>query len=79
MDKPQELIHPRDEIMQTMDRIYRYRMTTTSGGNLSIRDEEDIWIGRDGELEGAVIFLAAPSSSFVTGVILPVDGGWSAW
>ena len=31
--------------MQTMDRIYRYRMTTTSGGNLSIREESgDIWI-----------------------------------
>lgn len=31
--------------MRTMDRIYRYRMTTTSGGNLSIRDDsEDIWI-----------------------------------
>ena len=27
-----------------MDRIYRYRMTTTSGGNLSIRDGDDIWI-----------------------------------
>ncbi len=39
------LIHPRDEIMRTMDRIYRYRMTTTSGGNLSVRDTEDnIWI-----------------------------------
>lgn len=31
--------------MQTMDRIYRYRMTTTSGGNLSIHDKDaDIWI-----------------------------------
>ncbi|KAA1258781.1 L-fuculose phosphate aldolase [Rubripirellula obstinata] len=31
--------------MRTMDRIYRYRMTTTSGGNLSIRDDNgDIWI-----------------------------------
>lgn len=40
-----DYLHPRDEIMQTMDRIYRYRMTTTSGGNLSIRDESgDIWI-----------------------------------
>lgn len=40
-----ELIHPRDEIMQTMERIYRYRMTTTSGGNLSIRGESgEIWI-----------------------------------
>ena len=42
---PRSLIHPRDEIMQTMSRIYGYRMTTTSGGNLSIRDEAgDIWI-----------------------------------
>lgn len=39
------LVHPRDQIMQTMDRIYRYRMTTTSGGNLSIREPSgDIWI-----------------------------------
>ena len=41
----QALLHPRDDIMKTMERIYRYRMTTTSGGNLSIRDEVgDIWI-----------------------------------
>ncbi|MEJ7594185.1 MAG: class II aldolase/adducin family protein [Planctomycetaceae bacterium] len=40
-----DLVHPRDAIMQTMDRIYRYRMTTTSGGNLSIRDDNgDVWI-----------------------------------
>lgn len=40
-----QLTHPRDQIMQTMDRIYRYRMTTTSGGNLSIRDDSgDVWI-----------------------------------
>src|SRR3954469_13811467 len=39
------LIHPRDEIIRTMERIYRYRMTTTSGGNLSIREENgDVWI-----------------------------------
>ena len=39
------LIHPRDEIMRTMERIYRSRMTTTSGGNLSIRDASgEIWI-----------------------------------
>src|SRR5437763_8031676 len=37
--------HPRDEILQAIQRIYRYRMTTTSGGNLSIREENgDIWI-----------------------------------
>ena len=45
MNMPANLIHPRDEIMQTMERIYRYRMTTTSGGNLSIRDDDGrIWI-----------------------------------
>src|SRR6516162_586423 len=38
-------LHPRDEILQAMERIYSYRMTTTSGGNLSIREANgDIWI-----------------------------------
>ena len=40
-----QMTHPRDQIMRTMERIYRYRMTTTSGGNLSIREPGgDIWI-----------------------------------
>lgn len=40
-----QITHPRDEIMRAMERIYRYRMTTTSGGNLSIREPTgDIWI-----------------------------------
>ncbi len=38
-------LHPRYELVATMQRIYRYRMTTTSGGNLSIRDPDgSIWI-----------------------------------
>ncbi len=38
-------MHPRDELVLTMERIYTYKMTTTSGGNLSILDENgDIWI-----------------------------------
>jgi L-fuculose-phosphate aldolase len=37
--------HPREEILQAMERIYRYRMTTTSGGNLSVREPNgDVWI-----------------------------------
>ena len=39
------MMHPCDEILRLMQRIYGYRMTTTSGGNLSLRDENgDIWI-----------------------------------
>lgn len=38
-------IHPSDELVAAMERIYRYSMTTTSGGNLSIRDDDgSIWI-----------------------------------
>lgn len=41
----ESLVHPRDLILRTINRIYRYRMTTTSGGNLSLREENgDIWI-----------------------------------
>ena len=31
------------------------------------------------ELEGIVIFLAAPASDFITGQILYIDGGWTVW
>ena len=45
MTTPRDLTHPAERIVRAMERIYRYRMTTTSGGNLSIRDENgDIWI-----------------------------------
>jgi L-fuculose-phosphate aldolase len=47
--------HPRDQIAEIMDRIYRYGMTTTSGGNLSIRDDNgDIWITPGGTDKGVM-------------------------
>lgn len=40
-----DIVHPADRLVTAMDRIYSYRMTTTSGGNLSVRDEDGtIWI-----------------------------------
>jgi len=45
MSRLSRYLHPRDELMRTMERIYRYRMTTTSGGNLSIREPDGtVWV-----------------------------------
>lgn len=39
------LMHPREQIVLVISRIYRRGLTTTSGGNISIIDENgDIWV-----------------------------------
>lgn len=50
-----ELLHPADQLVLMMDRIYQGGMTTTSGGNLSIHDENgDIWITPSGIDKGTL-------------------------
>ncbi|KJF43505.1 class II aldolase/adducin family protein [Draconibacterium sediminis] len=40
-----KLMHPRDQITMIIDKIYRSGLTTTSGGNISIIDDNgDVWV-----------------------------------
>ena len=36
-------------------------------------------VGNPSEIRSALLYLAAPSSTYVTGSIVHVDGGWTAW
>jgi L-fuculose-phosphate aldolase len=50
------LMHPRDQIVLIISRIYKNGMTTTSGGNVSIIDDQgDIWVTPSGIDKGALV------------------------
>jgi NAD(P)-dependent dehydrogenase (short-subunit alcohol dehydrogenase family) len=58
-------------------------MTTSFFANPQFRD----WvisriplgrIGRIDEITGAIVFLASPAASWITGASLAIDGGWTA-
>jgi len=65
-----KLLHPADQLVMIMERIYGYGMTTTSGGNISILDDNgDIWItpaGVDkGSLSGSDMVCVKPDGRVV--------------
>ncbi|MCD9022647.1 class II aldolase/adducin family protein [Cohnella silvisoli] len=50
-----DYVHPADQLLLIMERIYKHGMTTTSGGNLSIKDDNgDIWITPAGVDKGSL-------------------------
>ncbi len=54
-------------------------MFGTDGGMAYIIDNTPMGRpGQEGELDGALLFLASDASTYVTGQVLFVDGGWTA-
>ena len=63
----------------------RFLLTDKESGNLTARGQSIIDhtpMGRFGtpeDLLGTVLWLVSPASSFVTGIVVPIDGGFSAF
>jgi NAD(P)-dependent dehydrogenase (short-subunit alcohol dehydrogenase family) len=63
----------------------RYLLTDERSGGLTPRGQTILAhtpmarFGEPGDLVGAVTWLLSPASSFVTGIVVPIDGGFSAF
>jgi len=63
----------------------RFLLTNPASGNLTPRGEAILdhtpmrRFGNPDDLIGAVMWLLSPSASFVSGVVIPIDGGFSAF
>lgn len=63
----------------------RFLLTDKATGELTPRGKKIVEhtpmgrFGRPDDLLGAVLWLLSPASEFVTGIIVPVDGGFSAY
>jgi NAD(P)-dependent dehydrogenase (short-subunit alcohol dehydrogenase family) len=54
-------------------------VTLTARGNKIIRNTPMGSFGEPEDLKGATVFLCSDAARFITGVVLPIDGGFSAY
>ncbi|MBP7506489.1 MAG: SDR family oxidoreductase [Prolixibacteraceae bacterium] len=64
---------------QNRDLLLNSDGSFTDRGNKVINNTPMGRFGEAHELVGAILFLASESASFVTGVVLPIDGGFSTF
>jgi len=63
----------------------RFLLTDATSGELTPRGQQIIShtpqgrFGKPDDLLGALLWLVSPSAAFVTGIVVPVDGGFSAY
>jgi NAD(P)-dependent dehydrogenase (short-subunit alcohol dehydrogenase family) len=63
----------------------RYLLTDAKTGELTARGQSIInhtpmrRFGQPEDLFGAVLWLLSPASAFVTGLVVPIDGGFQAF
>jgi NAD(P)-dependent dehydrogenase (short-subunit alcohol dehydrogenase family) len=63
----------------------RFLLTNREDGGLTLRGQQIIdntpqkRFGDPEDLLGAMFWLLSPTSKFVTGIVVPVDGGFSAF
>jgi NAD(P)-dependent dehydrogenase (short-subunit alcohol dehydrogenase family) len=63
----------------------RFLLTDRETGKLTQRGEQIIGhtpmgrFGKPEDLLGPLLWLMSPASAFVTGIVVPVDGGFSAY
>jgi NAD(P)-dependent dehydrogenase (short-subunit alcohol dehydrogenase family) len=63
----------------------RFLLTDAQSGAMTPRGQAIVdhtpmrRLGKPEELIGTLLWLVSPASAFVTGVVIPVDGGFSAY